>query len=250
MPLALRTALWQVRRLIDDCAHAVENRGPSRRQPRPHVPPVTIDIVSDVVCPWCYIGKHRLDQAIAALDSETRFTTRWLPYELNPDIPKDGLSRADYCELKFGTQERAATLYRNIAAAAAEAGLPFEPQRIDRMPNTRAAHGLLDVALAAGCQQALMDRLFEAYFVAGQDVGDRATLLQLAVAAGLTHDTASKALDDEALQARITQQVADTQDSGIHGVPAFHYNGRFIFSGAQSVETIRLVLERAIRKGL
>jgi len=217
--------------------------------------PITLDVVSDVVCPWCYIGKHRLEQARALLAADATMPLalelRWRPYELNPDLPPDGLDRRSYCERKFGSLEYANQLYARVAAAAAADSLPLAWQRIARTPNTRAAHRLIELAGRYGVQDALVDALFQAYFVDGRDVGAREVLLELAVAAGLDPVAAATALDDDvAIGPTVTAALADAHELGITGVPAFVYHGRVLFSGAQDPRTIALALTRAVARGL
>ena len=134
--------------------------------------PIQLEIVSDVVCPWCYIGKHRLERGLAMLKSGHKFDIRWRPYELNPTLPAEGMDRRDYCEAKFGSLEYADQLYANVAANAEADGLPMDVAAIKRTPNTRAAHRLIEAAGECGRQDALVDALFKAYFVDGKDVGD------------------------------------------------------------------------------
>ncbi|MCB1749554.1 MAG: DsbA family oxidoreductase [Gammaproteobacteria bacterium] len=209
-----------------------------------------LDIVSDVVCPWCYIGKRRLEQALATLDGELALEVHWQPYELNPTLPAEGMDRRAYCEAKFGSLEYARQLYENVAANARADGLPMAIERIARTPNTRRAHRLLELAGAAGCQDAVVDALFQAYFVDGRDVGDVDTLLGIASAAGMDAGRVREALDDAAALARIEQEERSAQAMGINGVPAFLFNGRLLFTGAQTPETIALALKRAAAKGL
>ncbi len=209
-----------------------------------------LDVVSDVVCPWCYIGKHRLAQALAKLDADLDIEVRWRPFELNPGLPPGGMDRRAYCEAKFGSLEYANQLYANVAANARADGLPIAVERIARTPNTRAAHRLIECAGEHGCQDALVDALFEAYFVAGRDIGDEAVLLDVAEAAGLGRDIAGAALADDAGAAAIAAAEDEAHALGVTGVPAFVYNGRLLFTGAQTPETIALALERAARKGL
>ncbi len=215
------------------------------QSPRPR-----LEIVSDVVCPWCYIGKHRLEQGLAMLAGEIDIDVEWRPFELNPTLPAAGMDRRAYCEAKFGSLEHANQLYANVAANAHADGLPMAVERITRTPNTRAAHRLIDVAGRHGCQNAVVDGLFAAYFVDGQDIGDRATLVAIGVAAGLDTATVEQALDDPAAGADIEARERAASDLGVHGVPAFIYNGRVLFSGAQSPETIALAIKRAYEKGL
>lgn len=211
-----------------------------------------LDIVSDVVCPWCYIGKHRLARALDTLDGALELDIHWQPYELNPTLPATGMERRAYCEAKFGSLAYAEQIYARIAASAADDGLPIAVERIARTPNTRRAHRLIELAGEAGaaCQDAVVDALFQAYFADGRDVGDVEVLLSIASDAGLDAGTVRDALDDGPALARIEREERSARAMGIDGVPAFLFNGRLLFTGAQSPETIARALERAAAKGL
>lgn len=209
-----------------------------------------IDVVSDVVCPWCYIGKHRLEQGLAALETDVPVEVRWRPFELNPTLPADGMDRDAYCERKFGSVEYARRLYENVAANARADGLPIEVERIRRTPNTRAAHRLIAAAGDAHGQDALVDALFAAYFVDGLDVGDRDVLRKLARGVGLGDAAIAAALEGDADDGSIEAQEREAHEMGVSGVPAFVYNGRLLFSGAQDPVTVKLAIERAIAKRL
>lgn len=214
------------------------------------VPAANLDIVSDVVCPWCYIGKHRLQQGLKRLEGVVDLNIRWRPFELNPGLPVAGMDRAEYCTAKFGSLANANKIYNNIAAAAREDGLPINVDRINRTPNTRAAHRLIEFAHISGREDAMVDALFKAYFVDGEDVGDHAVLGRLAVAAGLDRDAAAAAIKNTAADGAIERRERQAGELGVHGVPAFLYNQRLLFAGAQTPETISLALKRAVRKGL
>ncbi len=216
----------------------------------PSSSPIQLEIVSDVVCPWCYIGKHRLERGLALLKSEHKFDIRWRPYELNPTLPAEGMDRRDYCKAKFGSLEYADQLYANVAANAEADGLPMDVAAIKRTPNTRAAHRLIEAAGECGRQDALVDALFKAYFVDGKDVGNHETLEKLALEAGLDQQTATDTLQNSSRDVEIEAYEGAVKEQGIHGVPAFLFNGRMLFSGAQSAETISLSLQRAIDRGL
>ncbi len=216
----------------------------------PEIPLLKLDIVSDIVCPWCYIGKARLQRALPEIDPSISIAVRWLPFELNPTLPADGMPRAEYCERKFGSVERANQLYARVAAAARQDGLAIAVERIARTPNTRAAHVLIALAEEAGLQDAIVDALFKAYFVDGRDIGDTTTLAEIATAAGLSVEQLAAALTDPARLGAIAafEQAADEQ--GVTGVPSFLVNGRLLFSGAQDPITIARSLERAYQRRL
>ena len=208
-----------------------------------------LEIVSDVICPWCYIGKRRLDVALTQL-GDFPLTIHWRPYELNPGMPPQGMARREYCERKFGSLEYANQLYARVIAAAEADGLALNVAGMTRTPNTRAAHRLIEFAGEHRCQDAVVDALFEAYFVSGQDVGDPAVLLHIAVQAGLDRDAVATMLAAPAGDAVIETAERAMHELGVDGVPAFVYNGRLLFSGAQSPETIALTLQRARARGL
>jgi predicted DsbA family dithiol-disulfide isomerase len=215
------------------------------------VPPqARLDIVSDVVCPWCYIGKHRLERALALLGDHVALDIRWRPFELNPTLPTAGMDRREYCTIKFGSIERARALYENVAANAHADGLPMRVERIARTPNTRRAHRLIDLAYEHGCQDAVVDALFQAYFVDGRDIGDLATLIAIGSALGIPTAVVDTALVDDSGDAAIERQEHAAHELGVSGVPAFLYNDRLLFSGAQSPQTIALAIQRAAARGL
>src|SRR5689334_11442099 len=151
-----------------------------------------IDIVSDAICPWCYIGKRQLERALSILGQEgLRFSVHWNPFQLNPDMPKEGCDRAAYRARKFGSAEQAAALDRRVTEAAAAVGLAFRTDLMTRTPNTIAAHRLIWFAGQHGGQDAAMEAVFKAYFVQCRDIGDAAVLADCAAEAGLPrHETA------------------------------------------------------------
>jgi predicted DsbA family dithiol-disulfide isomerase len=210
----------------------------------------TLEIVSDVVCPWCYIGKRRLGEALALLGPEVPLEICWRPYELNPRMPATGMDRETYYERKFGSAEYAGQLLANVAANARDAGIAMDYTKIAVIPNTRTAHRLIWYAGRYDRQDAVVDGLFQAYFVDGRDVGDTQVLTEVAAACGLERGLTERFLaGDEGIDAVEAEERA-AHEAGIQGVPAFLLNGRFLFSGAQSPETISLAIGRALAKGL
>ena len=210
-----------------------------------------LEVVSDVICPWCYIGKHRLERALAIADGALgAITIRWRPFELNPNMPRAGMERRAYCEAKIGSLEYANQLYARVAANAHADGLAFAHERIVRTPNTRAAHRLIGLAGVHDCQNEIVDALFAAYFVEGRDIGDAAILTALGVSVGLARAEIEASLGAEDGDTAIEQAISAAHELGVDGVPAFIYNGRLLFSGAQSPQTIAAALTRALAKGL
>src|SRR3954467_3642627 len=144
---------------------------------------LTVDVISDVICPWCFIGKRRLEKAVAAHGGPGR--VRWLPFQLKPQMPKEGGSRREYRTRKFGSWERSLQLDAQVAAAGAGEGIHFAFDRIERTPNTLNAHRIIRLADTEGVQDAVVEALFRAYFTGGRDIGARQTLLDVVAEAGL-----------------------------------------------------------------
>jgi predicted DsbA family dithiol-disulfide isomerase len=191
-----------------------------------------IDIVSDVICPWCFIGKRRLERALAERPGLSSDIT-WRPFQLNPEMPSEGMARADYLAAKFGGKGHATKIYNSIRAAGETVGIPFAFERIERTPNTIDAHRLIRFADREGRADQLVDRLFEGYFTAGRDIGDRDTLAALAGAAGLDVAEATQFLASERDRAEIRADDAGARRLGINAVPCFIFAGQYAISGAQ-----------------
>lgn len=194
-----------------------------------------IDIVSDVVCPWCYIGKRRLQKALALRPALAAEIT-WRPFQLNPDMPPGGMDRQVYLAAKFGAAAHSERLHGTIAEAGASAGIAFAFDRIRRTPNTRDAHRLIRYATAEGHADALVEALFRAYFVEGRDIGDRAVLAEIAGENGLDAEEAQTWLESPS---EIEQILADDRNArrlGINAVPCFIFERHYAVSGAQEPE--------------
>jgi len=179
-----------------------------------------IDIISDPICPWCYIGKTRLDRALEA-NPKHDFVIEWHPYQLNPEMPTDGMDRREYLETKFGGQEGALKVYGQIDQTAREMGLELNFAGIKRTPNTIDAHRLILWADVEGCQNAVVDRLFKAYFKEGRDISDHSVLVRIANAAGMDGDATRKLLDSDANIEDIRTRDTKSRQAGVQGVPAF-----------------------------
>jgi predicted DsbA family dithiol-disulfide isomerase len=205
--------------------------------------PLTIDIVSDVVCPWCYLGEKRLEQALA--EEAGPVAIRWRPYQLDPTIPAGGLDRAEYMAKKFGASGRLQSVHDNLTRLGAEVGLPFAFDKITRSPNTLDAHRLIRWAASAGVQSRVVDRLFEAYFVEGRDIGDRVVLTELAAECGLDADLVERLLAEGADSEVVRQEVEQAQAMGVSGVPFFIFAGRLGVPGAQEPSVLRQAMAEA-----
>lgn len=209
-------------------------------------PGVTIDIVSDVVCPWCYIGKRRLEAALDARE-RPRPEIRWHPFQLNPDIPAEGVDRRSYLEAKFGGAERAREIYARVEAAGMEVGIAFAFERIERQPNTLEAHRLIAWAqsIDAGRADGLVERLFSAYFTEGTNIGEVEKLARLAGEAGYDAAAALAHLRSDADRAEVAVADERSKEMGIGGVPFFIFNRRIAVSGAQPPDILADALAQA-----
>jgi predicted DsbA family dithiol-disulfide isomerase len=208
-------------------------------------PQVTVDVVSDVVCPWCFIGKHRLEKAVA-LRPDLDVTVRWNPFFLNPWIPRDGISREDYLTTKFGSVERYQGIAQRVVAAAAEEGLVYSPDTISRQPNTLDCHRLILWAGENGGR--MKQRLMDLYFTEGADLTDREVLVRAAADCGLDAETTRKRLASDEDVETVTAQARRASEAGIDGVPCFIFDSRFAVSGAQSPEYLADALGRAVEQ--
>ena len=204
-----------------------------------------IDIVSDAICPWCYIGKRRLERALATLEAEgLRFSVHWNPFQLNPDMPREGRDRAAYRAWKFGGAERAHEADERVAEAARRVGLVFRQDLMLRTPNTLDAHRLIWFAGQKGVQDAAMEAVFAAYFTEGRDIGDAAVLADCAGQAGLDPaETAQFLAGDLAAREMLAADQA-AREAGVNGVPSFFLDGYGLFSGALPAEQMAEGLRR------
>ena len=191
----------------------------------------SIDVISDAICPWCWIGKAHLDAALAELRQDgLAFRIRFRPFQLNPDMPEEGVARDAYRAAKFGSLERSRELDAQVADAGRAAGLAFRHDLMRRTPNTIAAHRVIRAAEQADVQEAVVDALFRAYFQEGRDIGDAAVLDQIAASAGLPGMAAMLAGDDHR-DAVLAEDMA-ARRGGISGVPSFLMDRHLLFSGA------------------
>jgi predicted DsbA family dithiol-disulfide isomerase len=205
-----------------------------------------IDIVSDVICPWCYIGKRQLERALATLTREgLHFSVHWNPFQLNPDMPKEGRDRAAYRAMKFGSAEKSRELDERVAGAAANVGLDF---RLDLMlwtPNTLDAHRLIWLAGREGVQDAVMEVVFAAYFTEGRDLGDRDVLADCAARGGMGRAAVADFLAGDAAAKEMLAADSAAREAGVNGVPSFFLDGYGLYSGAMPADT----MVEALRKG-
>ena len=197
---------------------------------------ITIDIVSDTVCPWCFIGKRRLEKALAEVAPGTDIRIAWRPFQLNPDMPEGGVDRKEYLEAKFGGETGAKKVYDAINQAGASEDIAFNFPGIPRTPNTVNSHRLIEKSGHDGKQDAVVEALFKAYFLDGRDIGDVEELTKIAVEAGMDEaETRSYLESDEDVQ-RVRDEDAMARRMGIQGVPCFILNRKYAVSGAQDPE--------------
>jgi len=205
-----------------------------------------IDIVSDAICPWCYVGKRQLERALATLAAEgLTFDVHWNPFQLNPDMPAEGRDRAAYRAWKFGSAEKATALDQRITDAAAAVGLAFRTDLMTRTPNTIDAHRLIWFAGQNGVQDAAMEAVFKAYFTQGRDIGDHAVLADCAVEAGLSRQDVMDFLAGDLADKEMRAADQAARQAGVSGVPSFFLDGYSLFSGAMPAANIADALRRA-----
>jgi predicted DsbA family dithiol-disulfide isomerase len=203
-----------------------------------------IDVVSDVVCPWCFIGKRRLEKALA-LVPDIPVEVRWRPYFLNDWVPREGIDRKTYLETKFGSVERYAGMARRVQQAAVEEGLVYALDKISRQPNTLDCHRLILWARNTGAAARMKQRLMELYFAEGADLSDREVLVKAAVDCGMDGDLVRKLLASDADVERVTREAQTAKEAGIDGVPCFIFGNVLAVSGAQSPDYLADAITRA-----
>lgn len=211
---------------------------------------LVLDVVSDTICPWCFVGKRRLAAALPTLAAEgLAFEIIWRPFQLNPTMPKDGLDRRAYRSAKFGSWEKSQALDAQVAAAGASEGLAFRHDLMERTPNTLAAHALIRLAHDIGgadLQDRIVEALFAAYFTQGRDIGNPAVLADLGAEAGINREKVVAHLADPASGEAVAYDERLARGLGLNGVPSVVLDGRFLFSGAQPTP----VMVRALREAV
>jgi predicted DsbA family dithiol-disulfide isomerase len=205
--------------------------------------PVTIDVVSDVICPWCFLGKRRLDKALAEFP-DIQFQVCYRPFFLDPTLPPDGMDRTDYLTRKFG-EERLATLHDPLIAAGKEDGVPYDFSKITRTPNTLNAHRLSRWAQVVGSQRTVMEALFMAYWSWGQDISSHEVLGTIATVNGLHGEDITELLATDADKQDVIDEARMAGEIGITGVPTFIFNRKYGAVGAQPVEALKAMIRKA-----
>jgi predicted DsbA family dithiol-disulfide isomerase len=205
--------------------------------------PLQIDVISDVVCPWCFIGKRRLEKALA-LKPDIPVEVRYHPYFLNPWVPREGMTRDEYLTAKFGSPERYKSIAGRVADAAASEGLTYAVDKMKRQPNTLDAHRLILWAQSTGKAPAMKQRLMDLYFTEGADLSDREVLVQAAADIGMDPAKTRELLASDADVERVEAAANSAKDAGINGVPTFILGGVAAVSGAQSPEVLANAIEQ------
>ena len=207
--------------------------------------PLRVDVVSDVMCPWCLIGKRRLEEALERTDVAVE--VRWRPFQLDPTLPPEGRDRREYLERKFGGPERAAAIYARIEEAGRDEGIDFAFDRIAVSPNTLDAHRTIRWAASAGegVQERLVERLFTLFFLEGGHIGDRDTLADAAAEAGMDRLIVRDLLDTDRDVEVVRAEIAQAQAMGVTGVPCFVIDNRYAVTGAESAAHLAAAFEQA-----
>ncbi len=207
--------------------------------------PVTIDVISDVVCPWCYLGKRRLRRAVDMVP-EIQVIVRWRPFRLDPTIPPEGVAREDYLTAKFGSIQALDESHRQLSMRGRDEGITYNFDRITRSPNTLDAHRLVRWAAAAGVQDDMVERLFAAYFSEGLDVGDAAVLADLAAHVGLDGEVTAGRLASDEDRELVVAEIENANRIGVSGVPCFIIDRRLAVTGAHPAEVLAQAIEQAV----
>ena len=228
---------------IDGCEPAAERTEPKRVAPLP--PVLGLSIVSDAICPWCWVGKRRLEKALLTLGPAAQFRITWRPFELNPQMPKEGMERREYRLRKFGSLERSQAMDAQMTAAGAKEGISFRHDLITRTPNTFDAHRMIWLADREGVQDAFVEALFRAYFSQGRDIGNKAVLSEVVAEAGIDRAKAAAFLEGPEGAAEVRRDLSIVARAGLSGVPTFVLDGRVLFSGAQPPEIMASAIGQA-----
>ena len=210
---------------------------------------IEIDVVSDTICPWCYVGKRRLERALAGFDAD-EVRVRWHPFQLNPDLPREGMDRAEYVAAKFGGAEAARAVYDRIREAGAEEGIAFAFERMPRTPNTFASHRVVRFAAREGRQDEAVEALFRAVFMNGRDIGDFETLVDVGAECGIDPVALAEHLAGAEEADALRAEEERSRRMGVTGVPFFVIGGRYAVTGAQDPAVLRGVLDRVAEESV
>ena len=204
---------------------------------------IEIDVFSDTVCPWCYIGKKRLEKAISN-HKDTKFKQTWSPFQLNPGMPPDGMDRQEYLISKFGSADAAKTIYDNIYDEGLVEGINFNFDSIMTTPNSFNSHRLLALAYKQGIQEIVLDNLFESYFLNGEDIGDPNVLLDIAIKHKIGAEDFKSYLSDQENIEPLANEEIQARKMGINSVPTFIINKQIVINGAQTSENFEIIFQK------
>jgi predicted DsbA family dithiol-disulfide isomerase len=208
-------------------------------------PTIKVDVISDVVCPWCYIGKRRLEKALNKLDSEYTFEVTYHPFELNPSIPESGINQKQYLSQKFGGEERYEKITAHVTQVAAEEGITFNFHKQAVSPNTRSAHRIIQLAKHVNLQTEVKEAFMKAYFTDGVDLSKNENLITCATQAGMESNIVEQLLASDMGVAEVIQAEKEIQQLGITGVPFYIINNKYGLSGAQPPDAFIEVIQKA-----
>jgi predicted DsbA family dithiol-disulfide isomerase len=204
-----------------------------------------IDIVSDTVCPWCFIGKRRIARAMA-MRPDVKFDVSWRPYRLDPSIPREGVDRRAYLKAKFGDSPRTSAMGEAIRNEGESVGIAFAFDKIAKSPNTLDSHRLIRWSANADLQDAVVERLFQAYFMEGLDIGNAAVLCEIASQAGMDGELVAALLAGDADLESVEREAGLANEMGITGVPTFVFDSKFMISGAREADLLVRIIDRAL----
>ena len=206
-----------------------------------------IDVISDTVCPWCFIGKRRLDAAVAQRP-DPGIQVNWRPYQLDPNVPREGVERRAYFRAKFGDGERVKGMSETLVTYGAELGIAFAFDKAEKRPNTIDSHRLIRWASSVGVQDAVVEALFKAYFEQGRDIGDAAVLTSVAADCGMDAELVEELLASEADRELVLREAGLAGQMGVQGVPAFVLEGKYVLVGAQDTDVLLRVFDKVREK--
>lgn len=209
--------------------------------------PVQIDVIVDTMCPWCYLGKRRLDKALQERP-DIAVDIRWRPYQLDPTIPDEGMARKDYLERKFGASGASNAHYKPVTMAGLEEGIAFNFDKIEKSPNTIDSHRLIRWAASEDCQDEMVEHLFKLYFEQGADIGDKQVLLKAAEHVGMDVELVDRLLVSDADCDLIEQEVAQAREIGVQGVPTYIFNNKYVLTGAQEPHVLATAIEQIVQE--
>jgi predicted DsbA family dithiol-disulfide isomerase len=208
---------------------------------------IKLDIFSDTICPWCYIGKKRLDRAIKKFNTE-EFNITWRPFQLNPNMQADGMDRTEYLVSKFGSEDAAKTIYDNIFEEGEKENILFQFDDIKITPNSFNSHRLLALAYQKKIQNKMIEDIFQSYFIRGEDIGDPTVLLDIAIKHNIDEDEFKNYLMDKENIEPLANEEIQAKNMGINSVPTFIVNQQIVINGAQSVDNFELIFTKLLSK--